>query len=703
MQALRQSENWPAVLALLDGPDSAPTRALALRALADRAESEVVDGLIARRGAETRPDRRRQYADLLARVFKKSGPWVYWGYRPAPRPANTVAWERTEAIAAALDQALDDSDAAVRLAVLQRMVREKVPTRLATLRRLLRAGPDPDVVAAIVEALGEHPDGERRDLLAEIIAGRAQEKAQRLAALALWPGGEEGSAQEALVGLAGGLEDGPVLAAALKRVTKRSLPAAAPLVSEKLGSPDPEVRAAAVTVAGRLGLADAGERVRLLLVDPDRGVRRAAAEAAGVLGLNAAGERLLELVHDPDPRVRRAGLDALRLLREPRALPLAVGALSDREAQLAALECIAAVGTPAQREVVADLAKRSPAAEVLPLAVRILTDWGRRPGLTEAERSVLERAVAEVQGATGMMVRWQVMGPLPSGSAAALVARADWPGRPFEPPAEDASRRQTLFGTGTEGRLRVRDGAGAAAGAVCLGISDFTLTGPATLQLLASSNGTLRVWADGRLVYRRTEVQPFQPDSDRIETDLGAGPHRLAIEVASAPAPAEFHLRFRRRGSSLEHERLIQLALTRPGDPARGRKVLEDVEKSQCLKCHRVGDLGERIGPELSGLGGRFARITIIESILEPSRSVAPGFESVTLALTDGRVLSGVRAEETDRTLTLGDRDGRRHEVAKADIEARTRQSQSTMPDGLEKRLSPDEFVDLVAYLAAQK
>ena len=189
---------------------------------------------------------------------------------------------------------------------------------------------------------------------------------------------------------------------------------------------------------------------------------------------------------------------------------------------------------------------------------------------------------------------------------------------------------------------------------MCLGAADFTLAEPATVQLLASSNGTLRIWADGKLVHQRTKVQPFQPDSDRVEVDLGRGPHRLAVEVAAAPRPPEFHLRFRRRGSSLDHERLIQLALTRPGDPGRGRKVLEDVEKSLCLKCHRVGDRGERIGPELSGLGGRFARITIVESILEPSRSVAPGFESVTLALADGRVLSGVRAAETDRTLTLG-------------------------------------------------
>jgi len=121
------------------------------------------------------------------------------------------------------------------------------------------------------------------------------------------------------------------------------------------------------------------------------------------------------------------------------------------------------------------------------------------------------------------------------------------------------------------------------------------------------------------------------------------------------------------------------------------------------MKCHRVGDRGERIGPELSGIGGRFSRITIIESILEPSRSVAPGFESVTVALADGRVFSGVRVAETERALTIGDQEGRAHTIARADIEALARQSLSTMPDGLEKRLTTDDFVDLIAYLAGQK
>src|SRR5262249_35559053 len=151
-----------------------------------------------------------------------------------------------------------------------------------------------------------------------------------------------------------------------------------------------------------------------------------------------------------------------------------------------------------------------------------------RPGLSDAERLGLDRAVAEVQGATGLMVRWQVIGPIPPESTAALVARV---GRPFEPPGEGLSLGRTLFPTGTDGRLRSQGGGAPAPGSACLGVSDFALPEAATAQLLASGNGTLRIWADGKLVHQRAEAQPFQPDSDRVPVELGPGPHRLAIEL----------------------------------------------------------------------------------------------------------------------------------------------------------------------------
>jgi quinoprotein glucose dehydrogenase len=79
---------------------------------------------------------------------------------------------------------------------------------------------------------------------------------------------------------------------------------------------------------------------------------------------------------------------------------------------------------------------------------------------------------------------------------------------------------------------------------------------------------------------------------------------------------------------------LTQSALTRAGDRERGRKLFFDSDKSLCLRCHRLGDQGERMGPELTGVGSRFSRIYVVESILEPSRTIAPSFGRPTSSST---------------------------------------------------------------------
>ena len=180
------------------------------------------------------------------------------------------------------------------------------------------------------------------------------------------------------------------------------------------------------------------------------------------------------------------------------------------------------------------------------------------------------------------------------------------------------------------------------------------------------------------------------------------GAHRLVVEVTSRER-AEFHVRFRRKHSTVETEQLMQHALTQNGNSERGRAVFFDAEKSQCIKCHRLGTEGGQIGPELTGVGGRFSRIHLIESLLEPSRTIAPSFEAVAVALADGRVFSGVRVEETDRTVTLGDEKGQRYVIEKSEIDVVQPQKVSLMPDNLATRLSRREFVDLIAFLVAQK
>ncbi len=69
----------------------------------------------------------------------------------------------------------------------------------------------------------------------------------------------------------------------------------------------------------------------------------------------------------------------------------------------------------------------------------------------------------------------------------------------------------------------------------------------------------------------------------------------------------------------------------------------------------------------------------------------------------DGRVLVGTRVAETSDTLTLGDNKGEKHVLEKSRIEERRTHPLSTMPEGLEKPLSAEEFTDLIAFLVNQK
>src|SRR4051812_45816706 len=62
-----------------------------------------------------------------------------------------------------------------------------------------------------------------------------------------------------------------------------------------------------------------------------------------------------------------------------------------------------------------------------------------------------------------------------------------------------------------------------------------------------------------------------------------------------------------------------------PGDPEAGRKLFFDAQgKAQCAKCHSVGGEGGRIGPALDRIASRRAHEFLMESIVLPSKEIAP-------------------------------------------------------------------------------
>ncbi len=108
---------------------------------------------------------------------------------------------------------------------------------------------------------------------------------------------------------------------------------------------------------------------------------------------------------------------------------------------------------------------------------------------------------------------------------------------------------------------------------------------------------------------------------------------------------------------------------------------------------------GGEAGPDLSNIGGKYAREHLIESVLEPSRQIVEGYRSTIVALEDGRALTGLVKAETAGKLTLVDAEAREQTVAKSEIAGRKFADVSIMPEGLASRLSRPQFGDLIAYL----
>ncbi len=134
------------------------------------------------------------------------------------------------------------------------------------------------------------------------------------------------------------------------------------------------------------------------------------------------------------------------------------------------------------------------------------------------------------------------------------------------------------------------------------------------------------------------------------------------------------------------------------GDASRGRRVFM---RSQCVNCHAYHGRGSTLGPELSTLHATTPRQRIFESVLMPSREIAPLFATWKILTVDGRVLTGAKLNGggVGTNLKYLAADGTTFELPLADIENQELSSVSIMPADLMKTLTVEEIRDLLAFL----
>ncbi len=135
-------------------------------------------------------------------------------------------------------------------------------------------------------------------------------------------------------------------------------------------------------------------------------------------------------------------------------------------------------------------------------------------------------------------------------------------------------------------------------------------------------------------------------------------------------------------------------------DPQAGRRVFFHANSAGCFKCHTVNGRGGNVGPDLSRIARTMDRRKLAESIVEPSREIAPQFTAWTFLMSSGKTHTGMILGDTRNNIQqIGTAGGKVLDLKATDIEQRIPQRTSIMPDKLIERLTASEFRDLVAYL----
>ena len=173
---------------------------------------------------------------------------------------------------------------------------------------------------------------------------------------------------------------------------------------------------------------------------------------------------------------------------------------------------------------------------------------------------------------------------------------------------------------------------------------------------------------------------------------LPAGPMRDLFE-GYLPQAGE-----RKLGSNPRPKSILALA----GNADRGGKLFWS-PSLHCGSCHKIGEQGTPLGPDLSAIGKLRGREDLLESILEPSRRIEPKFAAYVVVTVDGRSLTGLLVVRDENKVVLRDAQNKEVTFAAQDVEALQPSRLSLMPDGQLSGLTAQDAADVLEYLATRR
>lgn len=504
---------------------------------------------------------------------------------------------------------------------------------------------------------------------------------------------------------------------------------AVPMLAEMLAENDerdPFLRHAAV-----MGLAGASD------VEAVAGLashRSAPVRLAAVVGLRRLGAGAVsKFLQDPEPVVRR---EAARAIHDDAGIEAAMpalaalldeaGTLPDEGTVRRVLNANLRLGTAAAAERLGRLAGSSSLPDAFRAeAVECLASWSRVPAIDRVEGMVRPLGARDVELGSSTLRRQ--LDPILAGAGEALsktVARvvmqnriaidpervAGWVASSTQPTSVRAQALELLAEVG---------------GAKLEGL---------VWESFQSGSAELRMTAM-RIAATRWPAK-FVGEFVKLEATLGRKERQLGIalvgrsgvparsehlslrlnELLAGKSSPEFELdvveacraaglpELKDRLAEYESRRKGTNALVRfksaliGGDAATGREVFRNHSNAQCVRCHEAGGEGYQAGPVLAGIGKRVTPEYLLEALIDPSRSIAEGFATVSVVTRDGEVTDGTKVRETGDEVVLRLGTGEYRRIPRRDIEKQSASAISAMPP-MGEVLNPFELRDVLAYL----
>ena len=125
---------------------------------------------------------------------------------------------------------------------------------------------------------------------------------------------------------------------------------------------------------------------------------------------------------------------------------------------------------------------------------------------------------------------------------------------------------------------------------------------------------------------------------------------------------------------------------------------------SLCISCHTMNGEGGVAGPDLTQLGTRFSAKDMLESIIEPSKTISDQYAATIFELKSGSSVVGrMINQDKDKYYVSQNPFAQQsvREISKTDVVRTQLSPMSVMLPGMLYRLNPEEVKDLIAYLMA--